>query len=291
MALRRSAGMDRGPTVNSALSFSDFIRSHGYEPKSEIMTGKWVRFGRKSAISAKLYDDGLGGYLHDWRSGEKHYWFANTDALSPSEYARRTAEAEALKQAQKAKQQTAYATASKVSKKWFDEAIDARPYHPYLLKKNVKAYGIKQSDSKLLIPVYSVLGDMQSVQIIDAHGNKQFLKGGKISGGCHFIGEIVDSKPIYITEGYATAASVYEDTKCLTIVAFNAANLINVATDLRAQLPNAEIVIAGDADPVGLKYAELAATAVNGITLIPSFGDNPDGYSDWNDYFNFWVTK
>lgn len=272
-------------------SFSDFIRSHGYEPKSEIIAGKWVRFGRKSAISAKLYDDGLGGYLHDWRSGEKHFWFANTDTLSASEYTRRKAEVEALKQVQKVKQETAYANASRLAKKWLDEAFQAHPEHPYLLKKKVKAYGIKQSDSKLLIPVYSVLGDMQSIQTIDTHGNKQFLKGGKISGGCHFIGEIVEEKPIYIAEGYATAASVYEDTKCLAIAAFNAANLINVATNLRAQLPDAEIIIAGDADPVGLKYAELASKAVNGTTLIPSFGDNPDGYSDWNDYFNFWATK
>ena len=277
--------------MSNANSFNDFIRSHGYEPKSEVMTGKWVRFGRKSAVSAKLYEDGLGGYLHDWRSGEKHYWFANSDSLSPSEYSKRKADAEALKQGQKAKQQAVYVYAANVAKKWLDEAIEARPYHPYLLKKNVKAYGIKQIDSKLLIPIYSVLGDIQSVQSIDANGNKQFLKGGKISGGCYFIGEIFDGKPIYITEGYATAVSVYEDTKCLTIVAFNAANLINVAADLRTQLPHTEIVIAGDADPVGRKYAELASKAVNGTTLIPSFGDNPDGYSDWNDYFNFWVTK
>lgn len=277
--------------MSNAHSFSDFIRSHGYEPKSDIVAGKWVRFGRKSSISAKLYDDGQGGYLHDWRSGEKHYWFANTDSLSPSEYAKRKAEAEAIKQAQKAKQQAAYINASRLAKKWFDEALEARPHHPYLLKKNIKAYGIRQVGSKLLIPIYSVLGDMQSVQSIDANGSKQFLKGGKISGGCHFIGEIVAGKPIYIAEGYATAASVYEDTKSLTIVAFNAANLINVATELRAQLPYVEIVIAGDADPVGQKYAQLASKAVNGTTLIPSFGDNPDGYSDWNDYFNFWVTK
>lgn len=272
-------------------SFSDFIRSHGYEPKHEIIAGRWIRFGRKLAVSAKLYDDGLGGYLHDWHSGEKHYWLANADELSTSEYARRKAEAEALKQSQKAKQETAYANASRLAKKCFDEALQAHHDHPYLLKKKVKAYGIKQADSKLIIPVYSVLGDMQSIQTIDAYGNKQFLKGGKISGGCHFIGEIVNEKPIYITEGYATAVSVYEDTKCLTIVAFNAANLINVATDLRTQLPNAEIVIAGDVDPVGLKYAELSAKAIHGTTLIPSFGDNPNGYSDWNDYFNFWATK
>jgi len=277
--------------MSNADSFDDFIRSHGYDPKSEIIAGKWVRFGRKSAISAKLYEDGLGGYLHDWRTGEKHYWFANRNALSPSEYAQRKEALEALRTAQKAKQESAYAEASRFAQKWFEEAMEARSSHPYLLKKKVKAHGIKQVDSKLLIPIYSVLGDMQSIQSIDAYGNKQFLKGGKVSGGCHFIGEIVNGKPIYIAEGYATAASVYEDTKCLTIVAFNAANLINVATDLRAQLTNAEIVIAGDADPVGQKYAEKAAKAVNGVTLIPTFGSNPDEYSDWNDYFNFWVTK
>lgn len=277
--------------MSNADSFDDFIRSHGYDPKSEIIAGKWVRFGRKSAISAKLYEDGLGGYLHDWRTGEKHYWFANRNVLSPSEYALRKEAVEALKTAQKAKQESAYAEASRYAQKWFEDAMEASPCHPYLLKKKVQAYGIKQVDLKLLIPIYSVLGDMQSIQSIDAHGNKQFLKGGKVSGGCHFIGEIVNGKPIYIAEGYATATSVYEDTKCLTIVAFNAANLINVATDLRAQLTKSEIVIAGDADPVGQKYAEKAAKAVNGTTLIPNFGSNPDGYSDWNDYFNFWVTK
>lgn len=276
--------------MSNAYDFNDFIRSHGYEPKSEIIAGRWVRFGRKSAISAKLYDDGLGGYLHDWRSGEKHYWFANTDALSPGEYARRKTETEALKHAQKAKQETAYVNASRLAKKFFEEASDATYGHPYLLKKKVKAYGIKQADSKLLIPVYSLLGDMQSIQTIDAHGNKQFLKGGRISGGCHLIGEIVDGKPIYIAEGYATAASVYEDTKCLTIVAFNAANLINVATELRKQLPEARIVIAGDADSVGRECAEKAAKAVNASTLIPDFGENPQGFSDWNDYFTNEVT-
>ena len=272
-------------------SFDDFIRSHGYDPKFEIIAGKWVRFGRKSAISAKLYEDGLGGYLHDWRTGEKHYWFANRNTLSPSEYAQRKEAVEALRADQKAKQESAYAEVSRVAQKWFEEAMEASPCHPYLLKKKVKAHGIKQVDSRLLIPIYSVVGVMQSIQSIDAYGNKQFLKGGKVSGGCHFIGEIINGKPIYIAEGYATAASVYEDTKCLTIVAFNAANLINVATDLRLQLANAEIVIAGDADPVGQKYAEKAAKAVNGTSLIPNFGSNPDEYSDWNDYFNFWVTK
>ncbi|NQW58517.1 MAG: toprim domain-containing protein [Polynucleobacter sp.] len=276
--------------MSNACHFSDFIRSHGYEPKSDVIAGKWIRFGRKAAISARLYDDELGGYLHDWRTGEKYYWFADKDRMPPSDYARRKKESEALKQAQDAKRSIAYADASRTAEKLFNEAPIASHDHVYLMRKKVKPYGIKQLNGELLIPVYSIQGDMQSIQFIDVDGNKKFLKGGKMSGGCHFIGEVSMDMPVYISEGYATAVSVYEDTQCLSIVAFNAGNLINVAKDLRAQFPDIEIVIAGDCDEVGKKYAEKASQAVNGSVLIPSFADNPDGYTDWNDYFNHWVT-
>ena len=271
-------------------NFSDFIRSHGYEPKSEIIAGKWIRFGRKAAVSARLYDDELGGYLHDWRTGEKFYWFADKDHLSPAEYARRKQESETLQRAQEAKQSLSYAVTSKKAEQVFNEAPTASDAHLYLVRKQVKPYGIKQLGGELLIPVYSVIGDFQSIQYIDEAGNKKFLKDGKMSGGCHFIGELVMNKPVYISEGYATAVSVYEDTKTLAIVAFNAGNLMTVATDLKKQLPDIEIVIAGDCDEVGQKYAVAASQAVHGSTLIPDFGDNPNGYTDWNDYFSHVVT-
>jgi phage/plasmid primase-like uncharacterized protein len=41
---------------------------------------------------------------------------------------------------------------------------------------------------------------------------------------------------------------------------------------------------------VGREYAEKASLAVNGLTLIPEFGDNPQGFTDWNDYFIEGVT-
>ena len=267
-------------------NFINFIRSHGYEPKSDVMAGKWIRFGRKAAISAKLFDDGLAGYLHDWRTGEKFYWFSNQGAMSSDDYAKRRQESERLKQAHDAKQKEAYANASKQAIDIFKKAMNASDGHPYLIKKKVKSYGIKALDGNLLIPVYSVLGDFQSIQFIGADGGKKFFKGGQIQGGCHFIGEICEGKPIYICEGYATAASVYEDVQCLTIVAFNASNLIKVATELRKQLPKVQIVIAGDADSVGREYAEKASQAVNGSALIPDFGNNPQGFTDWNDFFN-----
>ncbi len=270
----------------NAHSFNEFIRSHGYEPKSDVIAGKWIRFGRKAAVSAKLYDDEGGGYLHDWRTGEKFYWFANQGAMSSDHYAKRRQELEGLKQAHDAKQRISYTNASRQAIDLFGTAVNASESHPYLIKKKVKPYGIKALDGNLLIPVYSVMGDFQSIQFIDGNGEKKFLKGGQIQGGCHFIGEICEGRPIYICEGYATAASVYEDAQCLTIVAFNAGNLIKVATELRKQLPKAQIVIAGDADSVGREYAEKASQAVNGSTLIPDFGENPQGFTDWNDYFS-----
>jgi len=271
-------------------SLSDFIRSHGYEPKSDVIAGKFIRFGKNNAVSAKLFDDEKAGYLFDWRTSEKFYWFSGLDRLSPSDYAKRKQESQAYKQVQEAKRTLSHAHVAKQAEKLFNEAPLASNDHAYLVRKQVKAYGIKQINSELLVPVYSVLGDMQSIQFIDVAGNKKFLKGGKVSGGCHFIGEFVIDKPFYICEGYATAYSVYEDAQCLTIVAFNAGNLINVATDLRAQFPDLEIVIAGDCDPVGQKYAEITSQAVHGSTLIPNFGDNPEGYSDWNDYFSHRVS-
>lgn len=267
-------------------NFSDFIRSHGYEPKSDVIAGKFVRFGRKNSVSAKLFDDGFAGYLQDWRTGEKFYWFSDTDQMSP----KRRQDIEDFRMDQDAKRSLGYANVAKQAEKLFSDASNALASHPYLVRKQVKPYGIKQIENSLLIPVYSVSGGMQSIQFIDDAGNKKFLKGGKVSGGSHFIGEIKEAKPVYICEGYATAVSIYEDVQSLAIVAFNAGNLINVATDLKKQLPEVEIVIAGDSDPVGRKYAELTAKAVNGEAIFPDFGSNPHGYTDFNDYFNFQVS-
>jgi putative DNA primase/helicase len=271
-------------------NFYDFIRSHGFEPKSEIHAGKFIRFGRNNSVSAKLFDDGLAGFIHDWRTGEKFFWFADQKRMLPNDYVQRREESERLKQARDAKQRISYANASRQAIELFSRALIAPEGHPYLIKKKIKPYGIKSLNGNLLIPVYSVLGTFQSIQFIDANGEKKFLKGGQMQGGCHFIGEIHDGKPIYISEGYATAYSVYEDTQCLTIVAFNAGNLINVATDLRAHLPDAEIVIAGDCDSAGKEYAEKASRAINGLTVFPDFSDSSKGYSDFNDYFAHEVT-
>ena len=282
--------------MNNAQQFATFIRSHGYEPTSEIIAGRWIRFGRKKAVSAKFYEDGMGGFLHDWSAGSKYCWFADRDDSSPEEREKRQREIDAIRKASDARERLAHTSVAIRAEKLFRDAPIASEEHTYLVKKQIGSHGLKQIGHELLVPVYSVMGEFQTIQFITdsaytSGNNKRFFTGGKKKGGCHFIGEMLTGKPIYICEGYATAVSVYEDTKCLTLVAFDAGNLIHVATSLRAQLPVAEIVIAGDCDDAGVRAAEAAAKAVNGSTLIPNFDHNPNGYSDWNDYFTNWVTS
>ena len=268
-------------------NFYDFICQLGYEPISDIAPDKWIRFGRKQSVSASLFPDGQGGYLHDWRTGDKHYWFADDrKSLSQQERQARQQDMERIKRAEDARQALIHNYSATQAKELFMSASDALESHPYLLKKKVKPYGIRQQGDNLLIPVCSIQGDYQSIQFINESGDKRFLKGGKTKGGCHFIGLLKMDCPVYIAEGYATAVSIYEDTQCLTIVAFNASNLVPVAVELKKHLPNVQIIIAGDSDTVGRTYAIKAAQMVDGNTLIPDFGDNPNGLSDWNDYFN-----
>jgi putative DNA primase/helicase len=266
-------------------NFYEFIHNLGYEPKGEIIPNKFIRFGKKNSVSAKLYADGQSGYLQDWRLGKKYYWFANdTKSLSYQEIQERQKEIERIKQAEEERQALIHKQVAIQAKDLFIGSLDAPESHPYLVRKKVKPFDIRQHENNLLIPVCSVQGDYQSIQFINPQGQKWFLKGGKTKGGCHFIGEISMSKPVFIAEGYATAYSVYEDTGCLSIVAFNAMNLVPVALDLRKHLPDIDIVIAGDCDQTGRQYAELASKAVNGSTTFPPFTESLKG-TDWNDYF------
>src|SRR5207237_321048 len=66
------------------VTFSDFIRSLGFEPPSRIEPGRWLPFSTNgkpgdTAGRAKLFPDGEGGIVHDWRSGESWAWQAQRE--------------------------------------------------------------------------------------------------------------------------------------------------------------------------------------------------------------------
>lgn len=148
--------------------------------------------------------------------------------------------------------------------------------HPYLVRKQVKAFGIRQYRNCLVIPLRDTLGVIHSLQFIDAEGNKRFLAGGAIAGNYHAIGKYQGT--LCIAEGYATAATIYEATEHATAAAFNANNLKAVALSLRCKFPKAKIILCADNDRFtfgnpGVVKAREAAIAVGGYLTVPCFDD------------------
>ena len=158
--------------------------------------------------------------------------------------------------------------------------------HPYLVKKHIGIHGARLGrDNTLIIPLYNTNRDIINLQFISETGDKRFLSGGQ-KKGCFYILEGVTDK-IIICEGFATAASLYENSGYLTVVAFDAGNLKNVAINIKSLYPASKIVIAGDNDlsGIGQKKAIEAALAVNGQYLVPATAGH-----DWNDSLTVEVT-
>ena len=88
---------------------------------------------------------------------------------------------------------------------------------------------------------------------------------------------------IFIVEGFATGASVAEQTGMLTYIAFSAGNLTTVAHMVKKRHPTERIVIIADNDKSGtgqMKAQEAAVTAGVEYVVIPTEGQ------DANDFVN-----
>lgn len=228
----------------------------------------------------------LAAAFGNWRDGEKYTWSAvKQSELSRNQrrYIRKELQkAIAQHELEKKKEQEQVA---KQCSDIFHSLPEAMTKHPYLLRKNVGVYGVRQKGRLLVLAVRNIDRDIISLQHISPDGAKYFATGGLVTGGFHLIGVI--GEVIYICEGYATGATIYQKKGEAVIVAFNANNLINVAIEFRKQYPNLEIIIAADNDRFtpknpGMKFARLAAEAVGGHLVFPVFPAGCDG-TDFND--------
>lgn len=161
--------------------------------------------------------------------------------------------------------------------------------HPYLLAKGVRSQGLRvEASHTLLVPLRDAAGALHSLQSIAPDGVKRFMPSGKVKGCYHSIG--TPSGRLVVCEGYATGATIHEDTGHAVAVAFNSGNLLPVAKVLRAKFPCITLVIAADDDwktegNPGLSAATEAARAVGGLLAVPNFAGLPRGDrdSDFND--------
>lgn len=164
----------------------------------------------------------------------------------------------------------------------------ALPTHHYLVAKRVGVHGIRQTmDGRLIIPLVNGDGRISTLQFISENGSKRLLGGGCVQGCFHAIGDHKQNWPIVIVEGYATAASTFENTGVMTVMAINAGNIPAVTGTMRDLHPDARIIILADNDALkgtntGLKAARKTCEMFPDVqyVLIPVPG------MDANDYVN-----
>lgn len=262
------------------MPFADGVihRFHVPGDRAGSLNGWYVLFG----------DSSPAGAFGSWKTGEAHHWSGGGKVSSDGvtqirervEQARRQREAE---QHQRQRQ------AAELSHRWWNSARRADPGHPYLQAKQVGSYSLRQRHGELLVPLY-LDGVLANLQRISANGSKRFLRGGRISGCYAPLGSISPGRRLYVCEGWATGATLHENTGSPVACAMNAGNLKPVALALRAKYGElVELVIAGDDDRQtpgnpGRTSAISAALAAGALVTFPDWPDDaPPTLSDFND--------
>lgn len=146
----------------------------------------------------------------------------------------------------------------------------------------------------LIIPMLDMQGFMWAMQVINDNGDKLFPKYGRKSGCFHVLGSLHSCSdrrvPVLYTEGYATAASVFEALggKCPVVVTLDAGNLGKVVAAYRDKFRENPHLICGDDDKTkaenpGRQAAQTAAAGGDdAFALFPVLPEGAAG-SDWND--------
>ena len=90
--------------------------------------------------------------------------------------------------------------AAKAKELW-GKAKPAGLNHPYLKRKQVKPYGVKQLGETLVIPVRNIGGDLVGLQLIKSCGEKRYLPGTAARGAFFLVGRVIDDGELLIAEG------------------------------------------------------------------------------------------
>mgnify|MGYP003627198269 FL=1 len=269
------------------LQLADAMRSAGIDPPPKLeIDGQLHRFstkGRKRDDSGWYVifpDEPVAGRFGCWRDQIDCVFRADIGRdLSAAEnmaIVRRQSEAKAERERARAKK--AEVAASTVETIWRD-AIAASPDHPYLKKKGIEPHGARLTgDGRLIVPLFAEDGILSSLQYI-SETEKRYHPGGTTKSCSWTLGEVTPG-PIFVAEGYATAATIHEVSNRPCVVAYSANNLPLIVGQLReAHGQTQEIVIVADNDEsrVGRNKADEASAKYGGrIVMPPTDGDAND---------------
>lgn len=196
----------------------------------------------------------------------------------------------------------------------YENANWAHSNHPYLKKKgfNENFYLKQDKMGSLLIPLKDENGKLWSVQRIFTNGDKiigvirtkeekeQGIEYSARKSGCfHIIGakNLESCKEFLITEGFATAATIYKSTNKPVIMGVDSGNLIKIVEILNNKFKGKSITIIADNDKkreiqglnnTGVEAAqEIKRKYPQTKIIIPEISNKEAelGFSDFNDIF------
>ncbi len=227
--------------------------------------------------------------------GGKEISEADKKAWAKAQAERELAEKTAKKQARQA--------AAKTAQDRWKSAVLANG-HTYLTKKGVQSHGLRlDAYGNLLIPLYyhnTNTGNVTlcNLQTIDKDGKKLFIKDGLVGGAFYTLGDTARANVIFICEGYATGASIFEamNEAYPVIITYNADNMMKCSCIIRTLYPQNRLIFCADDDKAteqktgkntGLVYAKESAMLTGGEVISPDFGDDErtltGELTDYND--------
>ncbi|UYZ80111.1 DUF5906 domain-containing protein [Moraxella bovis] len=278
-------------------------------------TGSWICNQCGAGTGYTLVRDHTGNDAYETHAliadilgidGGKPITEADKKAWAAAKAERESAEKQAKKQAQLA--------TAKIAQERFSNATPATN-HPYLAKKGVQSHGLKVDDKgNLLIPLHyhnTNTGNITlcNVQSITADGKKLFVKDGLVGGAFYTLGDTARSDVIFIAEGYATGASIYESVggQYAIIITFDAGNMLKCASIIRTLYPQHRLIFCADDDKAteqktgkntGLIAGNESATLTGGEVISPDFGGDErtltgdlTDYNDLHAHFGLDVVK
>lgn len=199
-------------------------------------------------IFERLADGGARGYVMNLDTGDRESWYFKGEMVSEKdrEQARALLE-ENRRQRDHQLQEERLGVSVSCTERWnrLDPADDA---HGYLVKKQVKAHGLRQEGNKLVTPICDDKGRIWSLQFITPQGDKLYEAGGVKASNFHTLGDLDKGKTVLFSEGYATCASLHEATGLPVIEVFDASNIEPVLAALRDRLVGKDKIICGDDD-------------------------------------------
>lgn len=240
------------------MSFSDFAALHGLVVDHVIADGRWHRTRTEDKPKKKN-----GAYLFDGERGVVKNFATMQDYATYREGAKTAVVDKAVLRAQRKMHEAETAARQGEARSIAEDMVKRAMLapHPYLAAKGFPQEVGLVLDGDLLIPMreFRLYRQVNSIQRINAAGEKLFLPGGKAKGSVFFIGPFMATER-WLVEGYATGLSVRVALRELhrdaqVVVCFSASNLAHIGCLVRPLRMKAYVMADNDESQAGERAA------------------------------------